>query len=279
MGSIKSIMILCWWVLNVAAFDLVDAKAGSSDCVPSSCGHIHEIRNPFRLKQDPQHCGRSAFTLYCENNVTILDLQSLGKFYVQEINYTSHTIRAVDPSIQNNNGSSIPSYSFTSYGSYPFYVNFISKTFQDCIPRQNKSAGGAGSTCGGGTYPIYFLKCTNPVKSSVYLDTSPCYNSQPNSHGYVKVNDMVVGELKDGCSVERMTVVYLADDWDSSCKYIQNALLSGFEITYYDDITICGEDHWVDNRGSTGITKNGRTNYTEFWSVNQQCFGKNFTGI
>ncbi|KAK9911910.1 hypothetical protein M0R45_035790 [Rubus argutus] len=256
MGSIKSFMILCWWVYNLVAFDLVDAKVGRSDCVPSSCGHIPEISYPFRLKHDPKHCGESAYTLSCDNNVTVLDLSS-GKFYVQEINYTSQTIWVVDASIQNNNGSSIPSYSLTNWDMYPspYYVddNWSSSNVATlgCILPQNKSA---GSTCRG-TYSIYFLKCRNPVNSSVYVDTSPCFKSQPNSHGYVKVNGMEVGELKDGCNVERMSFVYLSDEWDASCTYIQTALLYGFEMTY------------------------SNLSCERQWSINYKCYPKSFTGF
>jgi hypothetical protein len=127
------------------AFDLVDAKVGRSDCVPSSCGHIHNISYPFRLKHDPQHCGLSAFTLSCDNNVTVLDLSS-RKFYVQAINYSSNNIRVVDASIQNN-GSSIPSYSLTNDMLYldPYYVDDYWSSSEaasrGCILSQNKSAG------------------------------------------------------------------------------------------------------------------------------------------
>ena len=41
-------------------------------CAPSSCGNIHNISFPFRLKNDPENCGDSKYELSCENNHTVL---------------------------------------------------------------------------------------------------------------------------------------------------------------------------------------------------------------
>ncbi|KAK1299420.1 putative receptor-like protein kinase [Acorus calamus] len=57
-------------------------------CPPSSCGDLHNISDPFRLKDDPVGCGNPHFELSCVANQTILLIQNM-KFYVKEINYTS----------------------------------------------------------------------------------------------------------------------------------------------------------------------------------------------
>ncbi|KAK7860189.1 hypothetical protein CFP56_042153 [Quercus suber] len=64
-------------------------------CSASSCGNIHNISFPFRLKTDPENCGDFSFELSCENNRTVLYISS-GKYYVQEISYNNYTIRIVD---------------------------------------------------------------------------------------------------------------------------------------------------------------------------------------
>ncbi|XP_040363850.1 rust resistance kinase Lr10 isoform X2 [Rosa chinensis] len=244
-GGSTRCFTLWLWVLMVSAFDLVDAKPGKRGCVPSSCGHIHNISYPFRLKDDPQHCGESLYTLYCENNVTILHLQRLhlpsAKFYVQAINYNNRTIRAVDPGIQKDNCSSIPSYpiSGTVINENPYFV-----------PEE--------------TFPLYFLKCRNSVNSFLYVDTAPCFNdmeatssSQPKTYGYVKVKEVEMGDLKAGCSIERMTLVFLSEDWDASYKYIHNALVYGFELRFYYEIPFfCGGQ----------------------WSISYICYPRNFPG-
>ena len=68
-------------------------------CTASSCGNIHNISFPFRLKSDPENCGYFGYELSCENNPTVLYLYG-GKYYVQEISYNNYTIRIVDSSIR-----------------------------------------------------------------------------------------------------------------------------------------------------------------------------------
>ncbi|KAL1553075.1 rust resistance kinase Lr10-like [Salvia divinorum] len=78
-------------------FESCDAK-----CAPSSCGIIHNISYPFRLKGDSNKCGDPRFEFSCENNVTSISLNS-HKYYVKAINYSGYrdvpTIRVVDASI------------------------------------------------------------------------------------------------------------------------------------------------------------------------------------
>ena len=83
-------------------------------CAPSSCGNIHNISFPFRLKNDPEKCGDSRYELSCEDNHTLLSLFE-RRYYVKEINYNNYTIRIVDSGIQKNNYSFTPSYSLTHY--------------------------------------------------------------------------------------------------------------------------------------------------------------------
>ncbi|KAH7659324.1 Glycerophosphodiester phosphodiesterase protein [Dioscorea alata] len=56
-------------------------------CAPSSCGNITNIRNPFRLKDDPLNCGDPNYELTCDHlNHTILPLLS-NSYYVTNITY------------------------------------------------------------------------------------------------------------------------------------------------------------------------------------------------
>ncbi|XP_057950422.1 rust resistance kinase Lr10-like isoform X2 [Malania oleifera] len=79
----------------------------SSRCQPSSCGNIPNISYPFRLEGDPPHCGDPFYELTCDrlHNRTLLHLRTrfsefnVGEFYVQEINYSSYSIRVVDPGV------------------------------------------------------------------------------------------------------------------------------------------------------------------------------------
>ncbi|KAM1263035.1 hypothetical protein ACFX13_028762 [Malus domestica] len=206
-----------------------NADNSSAKSCTSSCGHIHNISHPFRLNDDPKYCGNLSYTLYCESNITVVDLPSSGKYYVQAINYNNKTIRVLDPGLDNNNCSSMsqnippPTYCINSL----YWFTYINS--------------------------LYYLKCSNPSNSSLYVDTAPCLNntsssssssSQPKMYSYVMVGDYVVfgdrfryvWELDEGCSVEWMSLAagYVEDYSNFSYKEIHNALMYGFEL-YFED--------------------------------------------
>jgi hypothetical protein len=194
------------------------------------------------LEQDPKHCGTSQHTLVCENNITVLDQPASGKFYVRAINYDNQTIWVVDPGLfQKNNCSSIPHNRLPAPSSSYIYTD------------------GDLST------PVFFLKCTNPVNSSMYVDTAPCINitasslvsvSQPKTYGYVKVGNMDAGDLDEGCSMEWTAMLQLkySKDYNASYQYIHNALAYGFELHY-----LISEP-------------------CEQWSTNAKCFPRSIGG-
>ncbi|KAH7861873.1 hypothetical protein Vadar_032027 [Vaccinium darrowii] len=118
----------------------------SPDCdrPSSSCGNI-PIKDPFRVKGDPENCGKKEYELECEHNRLLLNLSfsgqylsssgqylfSSGKYYVQAINYNNYTIRVVDVGLQQGNCSSLPLYylsyrNFTYYELKPYYLTIAS---------------------------------------------------------------------------------------------------------------------------------------------------------
>ncbi|KAM1702803.1 hypothetical protein FF1_028061 [Malus domestica] len=213
---------------------------------PSSCGHIRNISYPFRLKGDPRHFGDSGYTLSCENNKTILNIPLYGDYYVQAINYHNQTIRVVDPGLDKSNCSSLPL--------HPLSLGLIrSGGFETPTTPGNCTASSAICT-EIGTTNLTFLKCPRPMKSSLYVDAAPCFpvesastssssmsSSQPKSYSYVKIGYLEVGEMKDGCIIERMTYAYLFDGHNASYKSVHNSLVYGFELKYAPDGAIfCG---------------------------------------
>ncbi|KAM1706160.1 hypothetical protein ACFX2K_028342 [Malus domestica] len=205
---------------HASIVETCNADNSSAKSCTSSCGHIHNISHPFRLNDDPKYCGDVRFTLSCESNITVLDLPSSGKYYVQAINYNNKTIRLLDPGLDNNNCSSMS--------------QNIPPTTEDI-----------------NSLSIYYLKCSNPSNSSLYVDTAPCLNntssssssSQPKTYSYVTVEDRVrypdVWDLDEGCSVEWMSLTagYVEDYSSFSYKDIHNALMYGFELYFEDPYT------------------------------------------
>ncbi|KAM2845812.1 hypothetical protein COP1_028222 [Malus domestica] len=218
---------------HASIVETCNADNSSAKSCTSSCGHIHNISHPFRLNDDPKYCGDVRYTLSCESNITVLDLPSSGKYYVQAINYNNKTIRLLDPGLDNNNCSSMS--------------QNIPPTTEDF-----NSLYGTGLSV-----PIYYFKCSNPSNSSLYVDTAPCLNntsssSQPKTYSYVMVGDRFrdVWELDEGCSVEWMILAagYVEDYSSFSYKDIHNALMYGFELYPYEDRC---PGHWTASDVST----------------------------
>ncbi|KAL6289416.1 hypothetical protein ACE6H2_006926 [Prunus campanulata] len=231
MGSGTRPFTLSSWVLvvaflgiNLLSGEICSAKYNYS-CA-SSCGNIHNISYPFRLNRDPEHCGDSRYTLHCDNNVTVLHLYS-GKYLVLALNYDDTTIRVVDPGLEKNNCSSIPRYP---------------------LANSNFSMGDLYSSS---SQTVTFIKCANPVSSSLYVVTAPCINNL-NRTGYVKLGSTgtAASDLEDGCSIE-WTTMMSKSSYKENYRYIHNALMYGFELNYIVDFSLvqCGPNEWA-SRGS-----------------------------
>ncbi|KAK8707585.1 hypothetical protein V6N13_058640 [Hibiscus sabdariffa] len=80
----------------------IQARTEPRPCT-TSCGDIHNIRYPFRLRGDPADCGDPDYELYCDdNNRTILNFHA-GLYYVRRISYDERVIRLVDVNLATGN--------------------------------------------------------------------------------------------------------------------------------------------------------------------------------
>ncbi|XP_047963721.1 LEAF RUST 10 DISEASE-RESISTANCE LOCUS RECEPTOR-LIKE PROTEIN KINASE-like 2.4 [Salvia hispanica] len=210
-------------------FESSDAK-----CTPSSCGNLHNIGYPFRLKGDPKKCGNPRFELACENNVTSLSLNS-HKYYVKAINYSKHflfnnsTIRLVDASINKDNMCSFPTYSpYTHNFTYPYpYANPDLIPVYPTDPYNNDKP-----------FPINFISCPNRLSNSslIFTDiTAHCGSNSSHHHtyAYVKVGRMKVSEMPHTCKAGVMVMTFgdFKNLSNVSLSEIHEALLYGFEFT------------------------------------------------
>nr|XP_011458157.1 PREDICTED: probable receptor-like protein kinase At5g39020 [Fragaria vesca subsp. vesca] len=212
--GIRSLSLQCAWV-SIVAF-LVLGSSGHKDdakCVPSSCGDIHDISYPYRLQQDPEHCG--VYTLECDHNITVLRLFS-QEYYVKAIDYDNSTIRVVDPGLDKNNCSSLPRFplgasNFSDLATYDTYDSYwqLGYTVESVI----------------------FLKCENPVNSSRYVSTAPCINSE--MYGYAVPGSISAEDVENGCTVYWMgltTGMPSEEDRNVSYQDIHDQMVYGFEL-------------------------------------------------
>ena len=209
-------------------------------CSASSCGNIHNISFPFRLKTDPANCGDPRYELSCENNHTVLLYLFGGKYYVLEISYNNYTIRIVDSSMHKDNyfSFSAPTYSLSRY-------NFISELDYVYLSAYSLKL----------SRSLALMSCEKPVNSPLYLDTSTCnYNDNSSSisdskrYRYVKVGRTNASEVEDSCQVEKMFLTSWPtnnDDPNISCTDVHNELVYGFELSWLDGncYSYCGGDY------------------------------------
>ncbi|WCJ41414.1 hypothetical protein M5689_022284 [Euphorbia peplus] len=238
---------------------------GTNHCPPSVCGRTN-VSYPFRLQTDPIGCGDDKYKLSCENNFTVLHLFEGGKYYVQAINYDNFTIRLVDAGVHEDDCSSIPSFPLTRY-SFSLEDPYTLYEYKQKSEKQYSWEKLPAETFG-------LIKCQNPVNSSVYLDTSPCFNSSTNSslshygiYTYAYVGELKGYDLRDGCSLEMESLFPIRDSENatkSSFIEIHRGMAFGFELSWHNincrnctpgQCYLDSEDHFRCLKTETGFTE------------------------
>ncbi|XP_019452195.1 PREDICTED: LEAF RUST 10 DISEASE-RESISTANCE LOCUS RECEPTOR-LIKE PROTEIN KINASE-like 2.1 [Lupinus angustifolius] len=197
-------------------------------CPSSSCGKIHNISYPFRLKTDPNTCGDTRYELECHNNMTLLLTLFSGKYYVQDIDYKKYTIHVSDVGvIEDNICSFIPSY-FLYEGSFGY--NFIGP--------------GINPFKLDDTMRISYFNCSNMIIDDdkyVNVDATPCGSR---GHIYVVLDNssnrnFSVKDIKIGCQLKvstfaNWTTIKYDKNKNNNVSYvdIHNMLVYGFRLSW-----------------------------------------------
>ncbi|XP_015161331.1 probable receptor-like protein kinase At1g67000, partial [Solanum tuberosum] len=225
-------------------------------CVPSSCGHIHNISYPFRLKSDPKHCGLKNYELSCEGDNTIITIrlndwnESLN-YYVQAINYDNSTIRLVDPGIREQVICSLPQNSITIYTDLLGFDSYIYK-MPDVVDL---------------TVPIFLFSCPFAINSPVFVEITNCLNRSYASnvssdsfkgHTYATMAELSTSDLKVGCTVDLMSMTsWPIQDANTNISILSlhNALAYGFELSWFRDINClkCPLEYTCEVENSTDV--------------------------
>ncbi|XP_016512355.2 rust resistance kinase Lr10-like [Nicotiana tabacum] len=193
-----------------------NARKSKHYCVPSACGHIHNISFPFRLNTDPQYCGFPLYELACESNQTIISKTIISKkWYVQAINYGNNTIHLVDPSLQTQDMCSlIPLHlTFDQYNTNIFHSYY----YPDGV-----------------TEPIFMFNCPFAINTttSTFLEITGCKLS---THTYLKIGEMNASQVSDGCRVELVALTSwpnIKHNNNISLSDFHQAIIYGFELQY-----------------------------------------------
>lgn len=256
---------------------------------PSSCGSIKNISCPFTLQGDNQKCDASFFIheLSCINNRTVLYLlPDRLLFYVESINYDNLTMRIVDPGLQKNNYSSLPSHSITG-DAFPSQTKYFLDDFNQ---------------------PITTIECPSPVKSTRYMNiTSPnSYTFSASvmgknyvySYAYIVAGKLDVAEIEDNCRINKVawvsdSVPYWSSYVFSNMSEIHNALVYGFEFpwnyfyclnckAYLTGTGYCDAWNMMDHHLWSCITFSDSPScnlHDSSYHLSVSCFRQNWNGI
>jgi len=199
-------------------------------CAPSSCGKIHNITYPFRLKGNPPGCGLPRYELDCIKNVTVFTLFS-GKYHVQNINYKTYKIQLTDAGVEEDTACSIPRY-FISLSNFTF-IGGPDNYATDPLTFWNWD-----ETPYSPPY-VAFLNCTDPVTDD------PRYVEVCDSGGHVYAvlassHEFTVMDIKVGCHLKAAT--FTNNNLYNNVSYsdIHKCLHNGFSL-YWVIPVICIE--------------------------------------
>ncbi|KAJ9679766.1 hypothetical protein PVL29_021623 [Vitis rotundifolia] len=164
----------------------VEMRGGRDECMTSNrCGDQGPlIQFPFRLKDQPRHCGYPGFELSCtDNNQTMLELPVSVKLLVKNITYKSREII-----VQDQDNCLARQLRNLNLAASPFQFNFEDFTFFHCSSDKTDSYNFDRSIpClsipGNPVYAVY------SSRSVQYMDLSSCrrlYNaSVPYDGGFI----------------------------------------------------------------------------------------------
>ncbi|XP_040373014.1 protein SUPPRESSOR OF NPR1-1 CONSTITUTIVE 4 [Rosa chinensis] len=233
-SSLISCVFICFAIcVIVIRFEIYhdDAKA-EEHCPPASCGDLHDIRYPFRLKSNgtsANNCQNSPAELSCEQNRAILKLFN-GRYYVLGIDYESHSIQVVDPGLLSDTCPFRPIHRLTTddlYNTgpyYPYNPNHDSdyRHYDRYYPYYD--------------YPVSFHDCRSKVESPDYIKIN-CSNSSSSwsstTYSYIMLGDSV-SHLLPYCNITSITLSMLYEPDALSFSFIRDELRKGFQLDWSD---------------------------------------------
>ncbi|KAB2043731.1 hypothetical protein ES319_D01G038600v1 [Gossypium barbadense] len=201
----------------------------NQDCGSTFCGNLN-ISFPFRLKNQPPHCGHYGFEFECENNNRTTLVGRGGKFSVQQIFYENYTIQMVDASLDMDdcNSLSLTSVDYYDYELSNFYLS--SNNYYYYSHYNNRRLEGS---------IIYVMNCTTPIKSSHnYIEASRCTiksntsSSLSTSHFYFLNGNTQPSYINQACTIEVEVPIMVDNITGMSTLDIYKKLLEGFWVEW-----------------------------------------------
>ncbi|KAF7069230.1 hypothetical protein CFC21_074890 [Triticum aestivum] len=112
-ATLKAITFFC--VLAVLVADIQGRHHHT--CPPFSCGHLQDVRYPFRRRGDPGECGVTYYELACTDSRATITINS-WPYFVTEINYANSSFLVVDARLDLSSSCPVPQ---RNQGAYQLY--------------------------------------------------------------------------------------------------------------------------------------------------------------
>ncbi|XP_039160913.1 uncharacterized protein LOC120289664 [Eucalyptus grandis] len=251
LSSMNICLVLLLILVRLRAM-ISNAEPNNPQCVASSCGDVHNITQPFRLKSDPNGCGDPKYEMVCEDNRTVLYFHD-NRFYVQSINYSNNHIRLVYDGLEKDNCSSLAHYSWVLYGfRNSFDTPFMSSYYDSSL---------------------VIVNCSKVVNSAIYIATSLCIkglhssNTSSNWNLYALFNP-AASDVRDFCTISgwmKLDDFMVYEQIDSSSdkfELIHKIMADGSTLSFSSDspsrekttfITYFILVHWIRIASSTAV--------------------------
>ncbi|CAL4977405.1 unnamed protein product [Urochloa decumbens] len=202
---------------------------GQTFCPSFSCGHLQDIRYPFRKQGDPPGCGFPEYELVCIDNKAIIHINT-GRYFVTNISYADNTFWVVDAYLYN---SSCP---IPESNQHPYVYGLQSKNITLLYPDAVTWAA--------------FVSCSELIRSNVislstsFLDVMykpvDC-RSTKNSLVYVFITTFSpwVGNIKPSCRYLSMTPLgswHVRAPNNASFEDVVKFMRNGFAVRFPEQI-------------------------------------------
>ncbi|KAE8706162.1 PR5-like receptor kinase [Hibiscus syriacus] len=196
------------------------ARHRNQECESVFCGSLN-ISHPFRLKDQPRRCGDHRYELECDKNNRATVVLEEGEFSVLEIFYENGSMRVVDANLNMDDCNSLPLSSM--HPQYLYFSGFFNPSCEDHSYYGNQD----------GLYFAYVLNCTEPIKSSWYIEASRCATELATSYYYFFLDPTAASDLSQSCTVEAI-VPFVSDPMERpvTTRGIYRDISKGFVLSW-----------------------------------------------
>jgi len=212
-ATLKAITFFC-----VLAVLVADIQGRRHACPPFSCGHLQDVRYPFRRRGDLGECGVTLYELSCTDSRATIKINS-RTYFVTEINYADSSFLVVDARLDFSSNCPIP-----RRNQQPYFSGIERREGWETImlelgPRSVTSA--------------TFVNCSQEVTNNTLYSPVACHSTS-SSFVYVLIgNPTDIFALKPSCGYLAMTLLegerlpYYANYGD-----VVESMRSGFAVSF-----------------------------------------------